>query len=121
VHGCQIGTKRPTLHVEVRPDVSYAVSVVDAPCRPRDPNRNQTFYFACQIRPSVSYQVIHRDLKLANVLLARELPDEPLEAKLCDFGLHRVALPLPQVRRKAGDGAWDAERSGDTTNDNDDA
>jgi serine/threonine protein kinase len=70
---------------------------------------------------SVSYQVIHRDLKLANVLLVRELPGDPLEAKLCDFGLHRLAPPLPKARRNADASGRDGVHDVEGINDIDDA
>lgn len=40
-------------------------------------------------------QIIHRDLKSENILLTGE-PGEPLNALICDFGLHKlVKLNLP--------------------------
>ena len=62
-----------------------------------DPNRDLAWHLRVQIGLQVALgmkhlhkrQMLHRDLKSANVLL-----DEKLKAKVCDFGLSRVVRPV---------------------------
>lgn len=48
-----------------------------------------------------SKQIIHRDIKLDNILL-----DENLNCKICDFGVSRIMEPEEIIKEKCGTPAY---------------